>query len=91
MSLLRVCLWRESGGGGGVGGGGGEGGTEGRVTIRSLKKGISDLHTAKCFSFFTPYCIKCYCRLKISQCVGKYLNEYQSFARLQSFPPRPLK
>ena len=38
----------EWGWGGGVGGGV----TEGRVTIESLKKGISDLLTAKCFSLF---------------------------------------
>lgn len=58
------------------------------VTVKSLEKGISDAH--KTMFFFTSYCIKCFCRLEISQCSSKYLNNHQSFARLQSFSPRPL-
>lgn len=92
VSLLRVCLRRERWRDGGGGGWGGKAGvTEDRVpvTVKSLEKGISDPHNTM-FFFFTSYCIKCFCRLEISQCRSKYLNNYQSFARLQSFSPRPL-
>lgn len=90
--LCCECVWGGSGGvmGGGVGWGGKAGVTEDRVpvTVKSLEKGISDPHNT--MVFFTSYCIKCFCRLEISQCSSKYLNNYQSFARLRSFSPRPL-